>query len=38
MLAKMRNMGEACTSANRFLVQAASPRSSPSGSPSGWAR
>ena len=39
MLAKMRNIGEACTAANRFLVaRVASPTSSPSGSPSGWAR
>jgi succinate-semialdehyde dehydrogenase/glutarate-semialdehyde dehydrogenase len=30
MVAKMRNMGEACTAANRFLVH--------SSSPSGWAR
>ena len=38
MIAKMRNIGEACTSANRFHVPRRSPRSSPSGSPSGWRR
>ncbi len=38
MVAKMRNMGEACTAANRFLVHAAWPTSSPSGSPTGWRR
>ena len=37
MLAKMRNMGEACTAANRFHVHASSPTSSPGGWPSGWA-
>ena len=36
--AKMRNMGEACTAANRFFVHAErGRRSSPRGSPSGWA-
>ena len=39
MLAKMRNIGEACTAANRFHVaRVASPTSSPSSWPSGWAR
>ena len=38
MIAKMRNMGEACTAANRFLVHASSPRSSPRSSARGWAR
>ena len=39
MIAKMRNIGEACTAANRFHVaRARSPASSPSGSPRGWAR
>ena len=39
MLAKMRNMGEACTAANRFLVHRVGGRaSSPTGWPSGWAR
>ncbi len=32
MLAKMRNMGEACTAANRFLVHESVAASSPSGS------
>ena len=38
MVAKMRNMGEACTAANRFLVQRTSPRSSAASSASGWVR
>ena len=39
MLAKMRNIGEACTSANRFLVaRRRSPTSSRGGWPSAWAR
>ena len=29
MLAKMRNIGEACTAANRFIVHESSPTSSP---------
>ena len=37
MLAKMRNMGEACTAANRFHVHGRSPTSSRPGWPSGWA-
>jgi succinate-semialdehyde dehydrogenase/glutarate-semialdehyde dehydrogenase len=31
MLAKFRNIGQACTAANRFIVHASSPRSSPAG-------
>ena len=39
MLAKMRNIGEACTSANRFLVhESRRRRVRASGWPSGWAR
>ena len=38
MLAKMRNIGEACTAANRFYVQPRSPTSSPAGWPSAWRR
>ena len=38
MIAKMRNIGEACTAANRFHVPSRSPRSSPRSWPSGWAR
>ena len=38
MLAKMRNMGEACTAANRFIVHESRGRSSSAaGWPSGWA-
>jgi succinate-semialdehyde dehydrogenase/glutarate-semialdehyde dehydrogenase len=36
MLAKMRNLGEACTAANRFYVHERSPRSSPASSPPPW--
>ena len=36
MLAKMRNIGEACTAANRFLVHESVAASSPPSSPSGW--
>ena len=35
MIAKMRNIGEACTAANRFHVPSRSPTSSPRSSPSG---
>ena len=38
MLAKMRNMGEACTAANRFFVHSRWPGSSGSAWPSAWAR
>ena len=39
MLAKMRNIGEACTAANRFIVhESRRATSSPGGWPSGWAR
>ena len=39
MLAKMRNMGEACTAANRFLVHDVGRRRvRRAGWPSGWAR
>ena len=39
MIAKMRNIGEACTAANRFHVaESRRGASSPSGWPSGWAR
>ena len=38
MIAKMRNIGEACTSANRFHVAEPVASSSPSGWASGWAR
>ncbi len=38
LLAKMRNIGEACTSANRFHVAGGGGRaSSPSGCARGWA-
>ena len=38
MLAKMRNMGEACTAANRFIVHESRGRSSSAaGWPTGWA-
>ena len=36
MLAKMRNIGEACTAANRFFVQESVAESSARSSPSGW--
>ncbi len=38
LVAKMRNIGEACTAANRFHVADASPSSSPRSSPRRWAR
>lgn len=38
MVAKMRNMGEACTAANRFFVHRSVAGSSPTGWPAGWAR
>ncbi len=38
MIAKMRNIGEACTAANRFQSPPRSPRSSPTGWRSAWAR
>ena len=39
MLAKMRNVGEACTAANRFLVHRdVAARVRGAGWPSGWAR
>ena len=38
VIAKMRNIGEACTAANRFHVAAPWRSSSPRSSPSGWAR
>ena len=37
MAAKMRNMGEACTAANRFLVQESVAADSPKSSPPRWA-
>ncbi len=37
MIAKMRNIGEACTSANRFLVHESVAERSPSAWPSGCA-
>jgi succinate-semialdehyde dehydrogenase/glutarate-semialdehyde dehydrogenase len=36
MLAKMRNLGEACTAANRIYVHERSPRPSPASSPPPW--
>ena len=38
MLAKMRNIGEACTAANRFYVHAPVAEEFRGGWPSGWAR
>ena len=38
LLAKMRNIGEACTAANRFHVHARSRATSPTGSASAWRR
>ena len=38
VIAKMRNIGEACTAANRFHVAARSPTSSPRSWPPSWAR
>ena len=38
MLAKMRNIGEACTAANRFLVHESVADEFAGGWPSGWGR
>jgi len=37
IIAKLRNIGEACTAATAFHVAARWPTSSPPGSPTGWA-